>query len=208
MNNLRPDERALQSENERSVSSDALLKKGSKAAMGIATAATGIGLSSRLAPFLNELIPTDLAIKGISKISPQVGAYLKKGMDQGLNVKDGINFLKENLSQSQSQNAPQQQNIIAQYDDKLHAFIDNEIKQGRSPLEAGAIARTKKEFEKSIKQIEKDHNTNWSSILESIYGSVQQPQQQNQRSQPIQQPQSSGSGNQALMALADKILSM
>jgi|GEM_PF-2358213 len=184
MNNLRPDELALQSDIERSKSSDKIVGKGIKTVSGLALGAGGLGLSSKILPFINEFIPAELAMKGISKVSPKLGSFLKKGMDQGLQLKDGLKFIKDNLNgQNQSQNTPNPQNIVSQYDDKLHAFIENEIKNGRTPLEAGAIARTNKDFEKSIKNIEKDHKTNWSSILESTYGSAQQPQQ----GQPMQQ---------------------
>jgi len=191
---LRPDEIASLSEIERSQNKDKLLKKGVSAAIGLGTAATGVGLSSKILPFLNEFIPKDIALKGISKLSPQLGTFLNKGIDQGLDLKDGLDFIKQKITASQDQKLPDQKNIIAQYDDKLHAFMDNLIKQGRSPLEAGALARTSGKFEKSISKMEKDHKTNFSSIVESAYG-MQQPQQaQAQQIQPTQPQQSQGQG--------------
>jgi hypothetical protein len=191
---LRPDETASLSEIERSKNKDKLLKKGVSTAIGLGTAAAGVGLSSKILPFLNEFIPKDLALKGISKLSPQLGNFLKKGIDQGLDLKEGLDFIKQKMTASQDQKPPEQKNIIAQYDDKLHSFIDNLIKQGRSALEAGALARTSGKFEKSISKMEKDHKTNFSSIIESVYGQGQPQQTQPAQTQMQQPQQSQGQG--------------
>jgi hypothetical protein len=217
-NYLRPDELASNSEIERSQERDRKLKKGVKTAVGVGTAALGAsaigGLSSKIIPFLSEYIPENLAMKGINKVAPKVGDFLKRGMENGLDIKSGLNYLKENLGfGSKAATAPQEQNIIAQYDDKLHSFIEEQINQGRAPLEAGAIARSSGKFNKAITQMEKDHKSNFSSIIESVYGQQeqQQPMQQAQQmSQQQMQPQQQGQGPgaQALMALADKLSKM
>lgn len=168
--NLRPDERAALAQIERSKSFDTSVKSGLKKAAGLGTLAlgAGTGLASKILPFLSEFIPPDLAIKGINKLSPKVGSFLKKGMSQGLDIKEGFNFLKENFSQKK---APEQRNILQQYSPELHEFITGEIQKGHSPLEAGALAEIQDKFKKSIKKMSEDHKAPFSSILESIFGS-------------------------------------
>ena len=85
---MRPDERAASSTIEREENSKRNIGRGIKTVASLGLAATGAGLSSRIIPFLSEHIPTDLAIKGISKVSPKVGEFLQKGMSKGLNVKE------------------------------------------------------------------------------------------------------------------------
>ena len=159
-----------------------------------------MNLTSRILPLLNEYIPEEMALRGISKISPKMGSFLQNGLAAGLPLSAGLNFIREKLSKSpkskmdktlrpdeqssqsrieanerqnegiktvaklgagavagglgsalassvlsgnpktqnslsqmpaQQQNAaPKQGNIIQQYDDVLHAFIDSEIKKG------------------------------------------------------------------------------
>lgn len=222
-NILRPDEEANQAQIERSKRHDQSLKNGAKTALAIGSSAVGAGLTSRLLPFLNEYITPDLALKGISKISPKIGDFLKKGMSEGLNVQDGLNFLKDKLEPKQG--APQEaakenRSVIEQYSDELHAFLDDLIKKGRQPLEAGALAQLNPKFKSIIAKMEKDHKTPFSSILQAIYGSAQQaaPQQgqskgplaqrlaeDNQTKLQPQQSQQGGQGQQALMAILQKI---
>src|SRR5882757_5779361 len=135
-NYLRPDEQATNSEIDSSRRRDDRLKGGlktaAKTAIGIGAPAFAAykGLGSKILPFLNEYIPVDLAMKGISKLSPELGNFLKRGMKDGLNVKDGLNYIKENLSQS-NEPAKDKRNIIEQEAPELHQFVMDQIKQGR-----------------------------------------------------------------------------
>lgn len=101
---LRPDEKAAAADIEKSKRHDAALKSGLKTAGSIAATAGGLAITSRILPFLNDLIPTDLAIKGISKISPKIGDYLKRGIESGLSIKDGLNFLKKQAMPKEEEN--------------------------------------------------------------------------------------------------------
>lgn len=212
MNTLRPEEQALFSNIRKEQSTNRMVKGALNTAVGLGVAAFGApvlsSLGQKIMPFLNEYIPQDLAVKGISKLSPKLGEFLKQGEEAGLNVQEGLNFIKERLG---SKKPNENRNIIQQYSDKLNQFIENEIKKGRNPLEAAAIARTNKEFDQIIKKMEKDHKTNWSSIIESIYGLGEQaPGGQPQAESGIQQPQQQGAaqpgpGQQALMAILSKI---
>jgi hypothetical protein len=215
-NYLRPDEMAAESEIERAKQRDFNLKRGVKTAVGLGTAAIGgLGLSSKVLPFLNKYITPELAMKGINKVAPKIGQFLETGIKQGLNLQDGLNFIKDNMQgQSQIEHAKEQRNIIEQYSPELHQFMTQEIQKGRSPIEAAALAQNNKKFADVIKKLSKTHKANWSAIVESIYGGGQMAQQPPQ-AQPIQQQptqpqgqQQGPSGDDALLAAIDKILKM
>ena len=204
---MTPYERSAESRQEREASTNSLIKKGAKTAVGAVSAGVGLGasaaLSKRLLPLLSEYIPTSTAIKGIGAISPKLGNFLQKGMEQGMDVKEGLEFIKDKVTQK----APDQKSIIEQYSPELHQFLTGEIQKGRQPLEAGALAETSGKFKKQIAQMVKDHKTPFSSILEATYGSAQQPQQQSPQ-QDQQTQQGPANGDEALMAALQKILSM
>jgi len=212
MTSLRPDERAAMSQIDRAQSSDRMLKRGAKTALGLATGGAGAALSSRILPFMSQYIPKDLALKGISKVSPTIGNFLQSGLNNGLTLKDGFDFVKDNLMSSEEKKEPakENRNVIEQYSPELHQFIANEVSGGRPVIEAGALAQANPKFKAAIKQIEKDHKTNWSAILQSIYGGGQyggpvNPPQAQQMGQPMQgqgqqQQAQQGPGMQNLMA--------
>jgi hypothetical protein len=202
-NYLRPDEMATQSEIKKAKGRTDELRSGVETAASFGTAALGGKVVSKILPFLSQYIPEDLAFKGINKVMPGLGNFLKNGMKQGLSLKSGLDFLKEEIGKK-SEQPKEDRNIIQQYSPELHQFIDQEVKKGRSPLEAGALARNK--FGQIIDKITKDHKTEWSNILESVYGGQGQAQP-SQTTQTTQQPQSGqgGPGQQALMAILQKI---
>lgn len=192
MNTLRPDELANLGVVEQSQKRDRLLR-------GAGSLALGAGIGSRILPFINQFIPPDLAMKGINKISPVLGSLLKKGQEKGLDVQEGLNFIKTNILRD----ADKERNIIQQESPELHQFIDQEIRGGMTPLQAGAKASVDKKFTDVIKKLVKTHKMPWSNILETIYGSGEQalpksPQPQGQQQQP-------GQGQQALMSILSQI---
>lgn len=208
---MRPDEAAAQSEIERAYARDRNISRGVKTAASIGASVALPYAVGKILPFLSEHIPLDLAVKGISKVSPKFGEFLKQGASMGLDVKEGINFIKNQFS---NEPAKENRNIIQQYSPELHDFIQEKVKSGQSILEAGARATMKPNFEKIIRKMEKDHRTPWTSILETIYGNntesqKQQPQKnRNDAQQSTQQnnaPQEQGSGNNRLMAMLQQI---
>lgn len=173
----------------------------------IGTAAVLPATMQKVLPFLSEFITPDMALKGISKVNPKIGDFLKRGMASGLDLKGGLDFIKENLAPSQS--PEKQKNIIEQYSPELHQFLADHIQKGQTPLAAGALAQTSGKFSKEIKQLEKDHKTNWSQIIESVFG-VENPQQTQQMQtsnvpQQTQQPQMQQQGGQGQQALLQAI---
>jgi hypothetical protein len=206
---MRPSERATQAVINRDKEEKEFIKGGLKTVAGLGLSASSFALGSKILPFLSKHIPADLVVKGINKISPELGSFLKKGMDAGLNIEEGKQFLKDKLQPKE--NAQDNRNIIEQYSPELHQFIEGEIQKGRQPLEAGALAQLKKEFADPIKKLTKDHKAPFSALLQTVYGGGQQSQQGQQQPQPQQpqqgqpQNQQSGQGQQALMAIMQKI---
>lgn len=174
----------------------ALKTVGSLAATTAAAYAGGPVLS-RVMPFLSKYIPEDLAIKGLSKIDPRFGKFIKKALSSGKSFDEVKGFIEEKAEEgAQEEQAKESRNIIEQESPELHQFIDQEVKKGRKPIEAGAIAQNDKRFTDIIKKLMKNHKTNWSDIIQSIYGTGEtaQPQQSKAALQPEQQQQSQGQG--------------
>lgn len=211
---LRPDEQVTESEirNTKRRNQDVSSVANALPIAGAGLAKTAI---SKVMPFINQYIPKELALKGINKVMPSMGKFLQAGIKNGLSLESGLNYLKDEFSREQS--AKESKNIIEQESPELHQFISEEIKKGRKPIEAGAIAQNDKRFKDVINKLSKNHKTNWSSILESIYGSgeMAQPQSQQlgnaeqlqQQSQQGQQQQQ-GQMNQGIQAALDKIMKM
>ncbi len=95
--NLRPDEIANQSRMQKAFEQNRALKKTGTTALSIAASIGGGVLGSRILPFLNEFIPAETAIKGISQVSPKLGKFLQNGMNQGLSLRDGLDFIKNKI---------------------------------------------------------------------------------------------------------------
>jgi len=212
--NLRPDELANIAEEERDARVRGRISAGIGAVTSLGAAAGGAisaGVVGKIAPFLNKYIPVDLAIKGISKVSPKLGAFLQDGLSKGLDAKEGLAFIKEKAGlggekREEPKKEAEKKNIVEMYSPELHQFILDQMNQGRSPLEAGALAslekKGQKDFKKIIKKIEGDHKAPWSAILQTVYGQgekAQQPQQQAQQQKPL------GQGQAALMAILQKL---
>jgi len=181
-------------------------------AAGTTALSGGAALSAKIAPFLSEYITPELALKGISKVSPKFGDALKRGMEGGLSLESGLDFIKQSMEkpkdkEEQEENPQQNGNVIEQYSPELNQFIMSEIEKGRQPLEAGALASLNPKFKKIIDKLTQDHKSPFSSLLQTVYGGGQQTEQQPQNQQQMQQgqPQQGGQGQQALMAILQKI---
>lgn len=148
----------------------------------------GSVIASRILSLLDKRVPRELAIKGLERINPTLGKFIKTSVNQGRDVEDVMDFISEKANQP----SKQQKNIIEQESQELHQFILDQIRNGRNPIEAAAIAQNDKRFSSAIKKLMKTHKTPWSSIIESIFGSGEQalPQQSGNSGQ-LQQPQQS-----------------
>lgn len=204
---LRPDEKTANTDIEKSKKFDKSLKLGLKTAGSIAATATGVGIAgkaaSKILPFLNEYVPKDLAMKGLSAVSPGIAAMLRKGQDHGLDIQEGFDFVKKQITQEKK---PQEdRNIIQQYSPELFQFLNDEIQKGRSPIEAGALAELQNNFKNIIKKMADDHKAPFSSILQTVFGEAGQPNAQQAQTQQTQQ---GGVSDDQLMAAFQNILKM
>jgi hypothetical protein len=202
MNTLRPDELSSLSQIERNKRKDSLIKKGASAVVGTGATLLGAGLASKVMPFLNEFVPLELALKGINKVAPQIGQFLKKGQSMGLNVQQGLQFLKNNLQPNQqTQQANPLQEFETNYPDIAQA-LNGYIQQGQSPDAAAAILKSSTPFGKKIQDLEKSVGKNFIDYVLELFGNPQQqisqqpqqaaPQAQQQMQQPHQAQQPGG----------------
>lgn len=217
---LRPDELKTESEIEKAKKRTNMVKEGlantaslAAGGLGLAAASAGSKMASKVLPFLNKYIPEELAMKGISKVSPKFGEFLKSGMSQGLTLSSGLEFLKENFMNEEKQNKQNKmsgENILSQYSPDLKSYIENKINEGYSPTKAALSAQGESKLKSAIEKIKKDHkldkNFGFFDFIESLYGSPKQipsknslseeiePQQQMQQGQSQQAPQQGSQG--------------
>ncbi len=168
-----------------------LAKNVGSVASTAATAYLGGAAASRVLPFLNKYIPEDLAIKGLNKIDPRFGKFINKALSSGQSFDNVKNFISEKIEDTQKKEvektrAKDQRNIIEQYSPELHDFLKNQISAGRPALEAGALAQSQDKFKKIIKKLSEDHKTDFSAILQSIYGN-EENSSENQRQKGLKQ---------------------
>lgn len=202
---MQPYQKASEAVRRRGEENIGALKSAAQTAAGFAAAGAGGAIASKMAPFLNKYIPRDLAIKGLSKINPRLGKFAASAFENGFDPEEIGEFMQEKEEKSADN-----RNIVERYSPALHQFIDQQVKSGLNPIQAGAIAQNKKEFGDIIKKLSKEHKTPWSNIIESVYGAAQQPQPQqqfqNQGQAELQTgQQQAGSGQAAMMAVLQKI---
>jgi len=169
------------------------------AAASLALPGVGAGIASRVIPFLSQYIPEELAIKGLSKVDPRFGQFISKSLSEGKSFQEVKDFIKEKIqgSEESQENPKESRGIIEQYSPELKQFIMQEIQKGRSPIQAGAVAQAQGKFNDIISKMSKDHKIPFSSILETDFGVEGQ--------EPANQQQKGGQGQQALMAILQKI---
>lgn len=198
---MRSDERANQAEIERDHdfrgNVESVAKTAGTLAATAATVASGGPIAARIAPFLSHYIPAELAMKGISRVAPKVGDFLKKGQSMGLDLEQGLEYVKEQFVGKEAKHATDDRNIIQQYDPELYTYIQQSVKKGVPVTEAGKNAMKHGRFARIIQDLVKDHKTSWSSILQTVFGAGQ--------SEKSQEPAQAGQGQQKLMDILSKI---
>jgi hypothetical protein len=144
------------------------IKYGAGLAIGTGGSMIAKNAISKIAPLLNSFVPWSFAKKALNKIDPRIGSFIKNSEDDGAESSEIKDFLSEKIKKSEP--PKDNRNIIEQYSPELHQFIDQQIRGGRKPIEAAAIAQNDKRFSDIIKKLSKDHKTPWSSIIDSVYG--------------------------------------
>jgi hypothetical protein len=155
---------------------------------GLLLAGTAIGGSgvSRIVPFLSRLIPKDLAIKGLEKVSPRLGKFIGGAIQGGASEDEVLDFVREKMEPKQEENAENGSNILGQYSPDLQAYIEEQIQSGKSPDHAAAYAMNVPELSEIVKEIEKKKNKRFTAIVRELYegkavggqSDMQNPQQE------------------------------
>lgn len=186
------------------------LKYGAGAAIGASGYNGAKSLINKIIPLLNSVVPESFAKKALSKINPRLGAFIEKVESEGFGfdeIKEFIQGKVDKTEENNTSNVKENRNIIEQYSPELNRFVSEKIKSGEDPVRTAAMALFEKgnPYEKTIRKIEKDHKTNWSALVQSIYGGGNpKPDQMNQQQQPPQPQQ--GPTQQGLDPMVAQIL--
>lgn len=178
-----------------------------KSAAYLGGAVLGSGaILGRIAPLLSKFVPWQTAAKGLSKVDNRLGKFISSAEKMGYSADEIRNFMGEKIEEKKGSN---DKNIIKQYSPELHEYIAKEIGKGRSPLEAGALASTQDSFKKIIKKLSEDHKAPFASIIETVYGTSQKPQQSELSraalTEQFNQGQPQGEGKSALLNTMQEI---
>jgi hypothetical protein len=203
---MEPYQKASERLRQRGESTVNLAKNIGLTALGGGAAKFGTQAISKLIPgimaFVNKYVPENIAVKGLEKLDPRFGKLIQGAMSDGYSFSDIKQFLGDKIEKTEE--SKDDRNIIEQESPELHQFMIEEIKKGRKPIQAGAIAQHDKRFSEIINNLSKSHKLPWSQILASVYGNEEmaQPnqQQQAQSAQSLQQSQQQPSkGQQAII---------
>lgn len=202
---MQPYQKASQVSKEREERFFDIGKKALGTAAGIATSYAGGIAASKVIPFLNQYIPTELMKKGLNHIDKRFGKFINKAEESGYDIDEIKDFLKGKAEEGGQKPAKEEQNIIQQYSPELFEFMKERISSGETPLQAAAAASVQNNFSPAISKMQKDHKTGWGKIAETVFGN--QPMAQ---SQGAQQPQMQGQkqpseSKAALMQMLQKI---
>jgi len=111
-------------------------------------------------------------------------------MEKGLNIKDGFDFIKNNLKKQQedkSQAALQPKNIIEEHAPEVYEMLKSKIGQGLKPLVAAFQLSQDSKHKKKISELQKKTGKNFSDLVTSIFGSEEKPQEKTDSMKAIDQ---------------------
>lgn len=190
-----------------------------KALKGAASAglslAGGGAILNKITPFLNKFIPSDIAIKGLSKINPSLGKFLKGSLGQGHDLDEVMGFIKDKVGIKDQENTEKKQkNLIEEHAPEVHEILKDRIGQGLKPMAVAYQIAKEGKFSKQIADLQKKTGKGFGELVTAIFGGEEpqqkqadqqqsaQPQQMQQTQQQPQQAQTQqqvGQNTQALM---------
>ena len=114
-----------------------------------ASLAGGGAILSRVLPFLHASIPADLAIKGISKVSPGLGKFIQGAVSSGYTASNAMDYLKDKLSNKDEEERVQDvnqgfndlQSKIAQKQEMLKGLGQQQPQTPQPPEQQAAQAQ-------------------------------------------------------------------
>jgi len=178
--------------------------RAAKAGAGLALGFAGSQIFQRVAPFLSQYIPQNIARKGIEKIDPRFGEFFDLAEKHGQTFEAAKQFIADKASEAMGeQETKDDRNVIQKYSPEIFQTLEWLIKQGFSPAQAAIDMRSHEDnkVKNLISQMEKDYKQDWPSIVESVFGQagVQKPAQQQQKG---------GMSDQDLIAKLQQALSL
>jgi hypothetical protein len=185
-------------------------RMGTKAAITAGSLASSAALGAKVLPFLSNFIPRDIAMKGISKVSPALGGFVNKAIGTGHSEEDVMDFVKNKIVGAEQSNEPakDERNVIEKRSKFLFDFLKDKIGRGLSPFSAASNAKAEKKYRQEIQELEEQNKTPFENIVESVFGGAlpknqnQQPMQPDQMQSNMQAP---GQGQEKLMAILQQI---
>lgn len=190
-----------------------LMKKAASIGAGLTGGLAGGSLLKKILPFLAEGITAESAIKGLKSFHPKLGKFVETAMNQGKSFSEIKDFLKEKAIQEPEEELKLQgkkslfREIIGDVDpESLHPGIRREL--GFMEMIADQLEGKGKTIkDPEVKKLRK-------KILDLVKGkglalteAIEEPPEQAQlmMQQPQMQSQQPGAGQQALMAILQKI---
>lgn len=182
-------------------------------AFNIGSSLAGASLLAKGLPLVNKLIPQDLSMKGLSKISPILGKFAKKALNEGFSFDDVRDFISENAEKKKSKGIFQQ--LIG--DVEISTLPESQRKQlgflqmAAEELEKKGVGPNDEPFKKLAKKV-KDVLKGKTKVLEAeameqqpIFTTQEDLARHNANYEAQQTSQQAGPGQQALMAILQKI---
>lgn len=175
------------------------IKKAGSLGLGLAAGTAVSPIVARMIPFLNDLIPADLAIKGLTKINPKFGEFIDKSLKNGFSfdeIKDFLGQQAEKVEKNQSKSVFDE--LLGDVDiNQLPEPVQNQLgflKTISDQLEKKGTHRESSTFKRLKKKIDEV----LSGKIGELQGEAMAMPQQTAQQQP-------GQGQQALMAILQKI---
>jgi len=203
----RPDESANLADIERDRTTRSRIQRGLGAAGTFALGAGYGKIAQKVLPYLSEALPLNVALDGIDKISPKIGSFLRRGQKMGLDIQEGMDFVKDKLTEKEE---PKYQSIFK----KLIGDIDVEaldegvkkelsfLKMITDQLESKGKTEKDPEIKKVAQKIKKALKGKSGLVMQEMARSMDFSNEI--RDQQGQQPQM-GPGQKALMDILQRI---
>lgn len=186
-------------------------KAGAGLALGAASSFAGSQIFQRIAPFLSQYIPQNIARKGFEKIDPRFGEFFDLAEKHGQTFESAKQFIADKASEAMGeQETKDDRNIIQKYSPELFQTLEWFIKQGFSPAQAAIDMRLTEDSKvlNLISQMEKDYKQDWPSIVESVFGQAgvqKKPSMDIAEAGNAQMMSGQRSGNMFNQALVNKV---
>lgn len=199
MSALRPEEKASNKEIEQSHLGKRVI--GNAATLG-ASLVGGSALLSRIVPLLSNLIPANLAAKGLSKVSPGLSKFFKGLTSTGYTINEGLDYLRNKINPEQNE-SQQNETQSPQRDPRDY------INENGFPRLNQKQAKQKNLDESQVddRDVIMNPKQQKPNLIEEEIKRFEQGYRQPQGQETLQEKQN-GQGDAALMAALNKILSM